>query len=233
MKKTLFFSIAIMMAYLSFGQKTEAIYLDKKWQPTKESKARIIREVTKINDTLFKVSEFDSDRNILMTGEYSSIVPMIENGYFEFFDNESKSISVKGQYKAGLMVGDWLYNDSKTVNYDFISDCDIDTSDVNMIVEIMPKFQGKDMNAYREYIANNLVYPPRSVMQAISGRIFVEFTINKVGEVCNPKIVRGVNNDLDREALRVIAQSPSWTPALQRGEPVNVQFTFPIIFILQ
>jgi TonB family protein len=168
-----------------------------------------------------------------MTGEYSSIEPLIENGKFEFFSDDSTSVKVLGQYKNGLMVGDWEYGNSRTVNYDLILECDNDSSDVNVIVETMPKFQDKDLNAFRQYIATNLLYPPRPEMKSISGRLLVEFIINKDGEVCNPKIVSRLHKDLEQEALRVISHSPGWTPALQKGSPVNTQITFPVTFILQ
>lgn len=233
MKKILTLSFCSMIMIFSYSQDYKTVYLNKKWQPTKEKKARIIREISKVNDTLYKVNEFDNNRDTIMIGEYSSVEPMIENGRFVFFDTFSKSAQVSGQYKDGLMVGDWIYNKTNKVNYDLNLECSVDTSDLFVIVEKMPKFQDKDLNAFRQYVARNLVYPPRPVMQAISGRFFVQFTINKDGEVCNPEIVRGLNKDLEREALRVISQSPKWTPALQRGKPVNVQFTFPVIFILQ
>jgi hypothetical protein len=38
---------------------------------------------------------------------------------------------------------------------------------------------------------------------------------------------------LKDEAVRVVSESPDWTPGKQRGKAVDVQFTFPITFILQ
>jgi protein TonB len=46
-------------------------------------------------------------------------------------------------------------------------------------------------------------------------------------------VVKGVDPALDKEALRVVMSSPKWTPGKQRGKPVKVQFTFPIVFVLQ
>ncbi|WP_195584984.1 energy transducer TonB, partial [Bacteroides thetaiotaomicron] len=42
--------------------------------------------------------------------------------------------------------------------------------------------------------------------------------------------VRSVDPDLDKEALRVINSMPQWKPGMQKGEPVSVKYTVPIVF---
>jgi protein TonB len=102
-----------------------------------------------------------------------------------------------------------------------------------IIVEDMPKFQGGDQNTFRSWIQSNLKYPEIAAENGISGRVFVNFVVNKNGEVVDAKVVRGVDPSLDQEALRVVRSSPRWEPGKQRGKPVKVQFTFPIVFVLQ
>ena len=97
----------------------------------------------------------------------------------------------------------------------------------------MPKFQGGGKEKFREWIAKNLQYPPIAAENGISGRVFVQFAVNAQGEVVDVKVVRGVDPALDKEAVRVVKSSPRWTPGKQRGRPVKVQFTFPIVFVLQ
>ncbi|MBN1598850.1 MAG: energy transducer TonB [Bacteroidales bacterium] len=107
------------------------------------------------------------------------------------------------------------------------------TEEVFFIVEDMPKFQGGDKENFRTYISDNLQYPPIAAENGISGRVFVQFAVNSKGEVVDVKVVRGVDPALDKEAVRVVKSSPKWTPGKQRGRPVKVQFTFPIVFVLQ
>ncbi len=102
-----------------------------------------------------------------------------------------------------------------------------------IIVEDMPKFQGGDQNTFRTWIQQNLKYPEIAAENGISGKVYVNFVVNKKGEVVDAKVVRGVDPSLDQEALRVVRSSPKWTPGKQRGAPVKVQFTFPIVFVLQ
>jgi periplasmic protein TonB len=101
------------------------------------------------------------------------------------------------------------------------------------IVEDMPSFQGGDANAFRTWIQQNLRYPEVAQENGIQGRVFVQFAVNSKGELVDAQVVRGVDPSLDKEALRVVNSSPKWLPGKQRGKPVKVQFTFPIVFVLQ
>jgi protein TonB len=105
--------------------------------------------------------------------------------------------------------------------------------EVFVIVEDMPKFKGGDMNEFRSWVFKNLRYPEIAQENGISGRVFVQFAVNSKGEVVDAVVVRGVDPALDKEALRVIKSSPKWQPGKQRGRPVKVQFTFPVVFVLQ
>jgi len=101
------------------------------------------------------------------------------------------------------------------------------------IVEDMPMFGGGDQNKFRQYIQKTLKYPPIAAENGIQGTVYINFVVNRNGEVANATIIRGVDPALDKEAVRVIMSSPKWTPGKQRGKPVRVQFTFPIKFVLQ
>jgi TonB family protein len=105
--------------------------------------------------------------------------------------------------------------------------------EVFFIVEEMPDFKGGGQDRFRQYISENLRYPQAAADSGIHGRVFVQFVVQADGTVADARIVRGINPLLDREALRVVMESPGWNPGRQRGQPVAVAFTFPINFILQ
>ena len=123
--------------------------------------------------------------------------------------------------------------------YDFTSmmgddEEEIEEEEVFYIVEDMPTFNGGDpATEFRKYIAQNLRYPEIAAENGISGRVIIQFAINKMGQVVNANIVRSVDPALDKEASRVVMSSPKWTPGRQRGKAVMVLFTFPINFVLQ
>jgi protein TonB len=105
--------------------------------------------------------------------------------------------------------------------------------EIFFIVEDMPSFQGKGQEGFREWIAQNLRYPEIAAKNGVGGKVYVRFAINTKGEVVDAVIIKGVDPELDKEALRIIMSSPKWEPGKQRGKPVKVQFTFPINFVIQ
>lgn len=102
-----------------------------------------------------------------------------------------------------------------------------------VIVEDMPSFQGGDINNFRVWVQQNLKYPDVAAENGIQGRVIINFVVEPSGKVTNVKVVRGVDPSLDKEAIRVVSSSPTWKPGSQRGKAVRVQFTIPIIFVLQ
>ena len=131
-----------------------------------------------------------------------------------------------------------------------------------MVVEEMPTFNGEEAIEFRRYIAYNLAYPKEAVEAGVTGRIIITFIVDKEGKVVIPdqetlaesqgkaidEVVvtsyRKIADDaeepaekyiemLKKEVIRVVSSSPAWKPGKQRGQAVNVQFTFPVNFVLQ
>ncbi|MFN8208704.1 MAG: TonB family protein [Bacteroidales bacterium] len=106
-------------------------------------------------------------------------------------------------------------------------------NEVFYVVEEMPEFQGGSAEKFREYLMNNIKYPAEAKSKKIQEQIFVQFVVSASGKVEDAKVVRGMDPDLIREALRVVNASPDWKPGKQRGKEVAVSFTFPIDFKLK
>lgn len=100
------------------------------------------------------------------------------------------------------------------------------------VVEEMPSFPGGDA-ALMSYISKNIKYPSIATENGIQGRVICTFVINRDGKVTNAEVIRSVDPSLDKEALRVINNMPAWKPGKQRGKPVRVKYTLPIVFRLQ
>lgn len=106
--------------------------------------------------------------------------------------------------------------------------------DVYYIVEDMPTFNGGDPAIeFVKYIFHNLHYPEEAFSNGISGRVIIQFTINPDGKLINPEVVGSAGPVLDQEAIRVVSSSPLWKPGYQKGKPVNVEFTFPMNFVIE
>ncbi|MCR5659726.1 MAG: M56 family metallopeptidase [Bacteroidales bacterium] len=99
------------------------------------------------------------------------------------------------------------------------------------IVEEMPEFPG-GVEAMMKYVADNVKYPQEARDKDISGRVFVNFVIEKDGSVSDVKIKQGIGGGCDEEAVRVISAMPKWKPGKQKGKPVRVNYMMPLNFKL-
>ena len=97
-------------------------------------------------------------------------------------------------------------------------------------VEVTPKFNGGDANTFSRWVNQQLEYPETCKKEGISGRVTLSFTVSETGKVKDVKVLRGVHEDLDNEAIRVVSSSPDWTPGKVGGKAVAVSYNFPIIF---
>ncbi len=99
-----------------------------------------------------------------------------------------------------------------------------------MIIEDMPGFPGGNAGGY---IKAHTYYPASALKEGKTGKVYVQFTIEKDGSIQNPRIARGIHPALDSVALEVISQLPKFQPAKSRGEPIAVNFTLPVTFTLE
>ena len=101
------------------------------------------------------------------------------------------------------------------------------------LVEEKPSFQGGDANQFSKWVNSRLVYPEIAKENGVSGRVTLQFTVEKDGSVTKVRVLRGVDPSLDKEAVRVVSMSPKWKPGKQRDRAVPVTYTFPVIFQLR
>lgn len=96
----------------------------------------------------------------------------------------------------------------------------------------MPSFPG-GYNALIEFLSSHIRYPLYAVDNNIQGQVVVKFVIEKDGRIGEIQIVRGVDKNLDREAIRVCKTLPKFSPGRnENGDPVRVWYSLPITFTL-
>lgn len=105
--------------------------------------------------------------------------------------------------------------------------------EIFIVVEDMPLFDGGDINHFRNWVQKRVQYPKIAAENGIQGKVFIMFVVEPDGTVTNVEIIRGVDPSLDNEALRVVNESPVWSPGKQRGTPVRVRFSITVNFQLQ
>lgn len=106
------------------------------------------------------------------------------------------------------------------------------TEEIFVVVEEQPEFPGGQA-AMMKFLSDNIRYPVIAQENGIQGRVICNFVVERDGSITDVQVVRGQDPSLDREAIRVIQQMPRWKPGKQRGSPVRVRFTLPVVFRLQ
>lgn len=108
-----------------------------------------------------------------------------------------------------------------------------DSDSVKMVINpeeviiTQPEFKG-GINAMYKYVTDNFEYPEEASKRWISGKVEVEFTIEKSGDVTYVGILKGIDEMVDAEVLRLLKGMPRWTPATRNGVPVRYKVSMPI-----
>ncbi|NLJ06297.1 MAG: energy transducer TonB [Sphingobacteriales bacterium] len=101
----------------------------------------------------------------------------------------------------------------------------------NMVVEKMPEFPGGE-KALSDYLKKEIKYPQSAIKDKIQGLVIVSFIVETDGSVSSVNVLKGVSEELDNEAVRVVKAMPKWTPGYQKGKAVRVMLNLPIRFQL-
>lgn len=141
-----------------------------------------------------------------------------------------------------ISVPDDIIMDDNLIDFDAFLDFDValagtpapppppaeeeDFNEVFVIVEQMPELIGGIAELHRQ-----IVYPEIARRAGIQGRVVVQFIIDEQGYVRDPFVVRSAGGGLDEAALDAV-QRIRFTPGMQRGRPVRVQYTLPVQFRL-
>jgi protein TonB len=136
------------------------------------------------------------------------------------------------------------------VDLDFTLDIDIDenTAIAEYVPEDVPEenkepdfflFVEEDpvpaggMQSFYQYLSKNLNYPKKAIRNGTEGKVYIQFIVNTDGSLTDLKVLKGISPECDQEALRVLSNAPKWNPGKQRGRPVRVRMSMPIVFNLQ
>ena len=151
--------------------------------------------------------------NVILNTNAEEVVPQIDMNEptenLQAEQTEISSVSSPAMHKE-LLPDDSVYNN----------------------IEVMPEFPG-GMDAMMKYLSENIKYPEQAKEKNTQGRVLVTFIVEKNGSISDVKVVKGIGNGCDEEAVRVISAMPKWKPGMQNGKKVRVSFAIPISFKLQ
>lgn len=122
----------------------------------------------------------------------------------------------------------------ETVIEDIIFDdapAEEEVDQVFTIVEDPAEFPG-GMKAFYKYVGDNMKYPAQARRMGVEGKVYVQFVVDKQGNVTEVVAVKGIGAGCDEEAEKVLRNSPKFKPGKQRGRAVKQKMVMPIIFRL-
>ena len=146
--------------------------------------------------------------------------------------NKKKGISFTDERLPKENKTNWTIVYNEKWNEVMQSDPGTPDNPIFEVVEHMPEFTGGGMPALMEYLSKNIKYPEAAMKKGTQGRATVQFVVEKDGSITNVKILRGIDPELNKEAVRVISAMPKWKPGTQKGEAVRVKYTVPVMFRL-
>ncbi len=79
-------------------------------------------------------------------------------------------------------------------------------------------------NGMNTFIHKNIDYPMAAIKSGKEGNVTVQFTVNTDGTVSNVKVVKGLEPNLDAEAIKVVSKMKGWTPAMKGGKAVPMDY---------
>ena len=96
-------------------------------------------------------------------------------------------------------------------------------------VEVLPEYPGGTAAMF-EFIQKNVKYPESAKEKGLEGKVYVQFVVEKDGRLSSFNVLRGVSDDIDAEAIRVLKMMPKWKPGMKDGKAVKVQYVMPFNF---
>jgi TonB family protein len=196
---------------------------------------KVILALPVVAALLFIISAFDKAR-VSDKSDITDIIAVTENTINIYkspvYKEPAKAVSVKIAAPSASSIPE-SKPEIQTVKEIKTENAEMDgPTEIFVVVEEMPAFPGGDV-ALMKFINENIKYPEAAKTAGITGRVILRFAVLYNGKVANTQVLKGVNPDLDNEAIRVVNSLPDWTPGRQGGKAVNVWYSVPITFQLK
>jgi TonB family protein len=245
MKKTLsligcFFCCVALLSQTQTKQQESFYLLDQNMNGTTTiEKAKYFIHALKEADSSWLFEKYNVDGPMISSEHYKDDKANTLNGHAYYY-NKKGNIDSAGEWSNDLQTGTWGINNEKgqaafektyqqgmliaIKDYKKAEALEkakhIDSSKLVDINEMESEFPGKT-GAWRSYLEKNLNYPDRALNMKKEGQVTIMFIVDTIGNIINPYIEHSVEYSLEKEALRMITESPKWTPAFQFGRKVK------------
>lgn len=216
----------------TIAQTKDTVYYNAKWEKTDRENKHFYRIIHRDGSKKpIRVQDYYPNGVKQMDGWYSSLDPEIRDGEFTWWHEDGKKHRWM-IFDAGeaIKIMEWDSNGKitrqqekvKTVNHEN-GECSYEMK----ALEKAPVFN-RGKSTFSDYVNRHLSYPAGA--QATSGKVIVQFVVDKRGKTKDPKIVKSVNEVLDKAALDFIKSLPRWAPGVQNGKNIEIKMEVPVSF---
>ena len=99
-----------------------------------------------------------------------------------------------------------------------------------LCAETLPRFQGKDLHAFRTWVQKRVRHPKLALINGVPGRVVVSFVLDTTGRLTQIQVLQTPDRSLTEEVVRVLKRSPRWEPGRRNGRKVPIKYTMPVDF---
>ena len=158
-------------------------------------------------------------------------IPMPEgvSDYAVGHDVEELAVTRTMNVKPGNGKGRVVEDDARLLTV--VEDEIEEEEEVFLQVETDPEFPG-GVEAMMKFLADNIVYPQEAKDNKIEGRVIVTFVVEKDGSISSIRVLSDIGSGCGAEVVRVLKLMPKWKPGMQKGQPVRVQYSLPVLFTI-
>jgi TonB family protein len=147
-----------------------------------------------------------------------------------------------GTLKAGVRDASWIgfrldgskYFDERYNDGEFVSGISFDKSGKSYSYTKREEaaIPSKGLADFYEQVRQAMKYPKEARRNRIEGKVFVEFIVDKEGNLTDVRAIKGIGYGCDEVAVDAVKSSPRWIPGKQRGQPVRMKMVLPLDFKL-
>jgi len=139
-----------------------------------------------------------------------------------FSSPSSIEVALKGSKKVVVRLGDNPESSSQFLGEGFMVHGKLDEA----------PSPSEGIHEWNMYMSKNIKYPQSARESNTQGTVVVGFKVKEDGTIADIEIIRGIGGECDQEAVRIIAEGPTWAPGKVGDQPVASQITLPIRFVL-
>ena len=210
----------------------DTLFMDQYWNKTQKINAHTYWLIEEKNGNK-EIKEYDLLGKLILQNEFNENENELNIVVFDDFGRNS----ISGKIKNGMLEGTWFYYNEKgdilkQLNYNntVLVDTTLDFNEMMSkfkFVEDMPTFQGGDISTFSSYLHKEFTCPYLPKRFGIKGKFFIQFIINKDGQMVNLNIKRSIHPQIDQEIKRIIATAPNWRPAKHNRKLIEIPITVP------